>query len=151
VNNLCDPEIFDLFYEASNAGVTIQLIVRGMFSLWTGEPGLSEYIEARGVIDHFLEHSRMYAFCNSGDSKVFIASADMMIRNLDRRVEATCPILDTEIAQQLLEIFAIQWSDNSRNRILDKNMTNSFVVRKKGELEIRSQQAIHQYLLEYKQ
>ena len=151
VNNLCDPEIINLLYAASNAGVKIKLLVRGMFSLLASEPGLSENIEARGLIDRFLEHSRIYSFCNKGNPKVFIASADIMERNLDRRVEATCPIFDTEIATQLLEMFDIQWSDNSRNRILDKDMQNCLVKRSDNEIEIRSQYKIHQYLLEQQQ
>ena len=148
LNNLSDPEIIDLLYAAGNAGVKIQLIVRGMFSLWAQEPGLSENIEARGLIDHFLEHSRMYSFCNGGNTKVFIASADLMIRNLDRRVEVTCPIFDTDIARQLLDIFEIQWSDNTRNRILDKEMRNNYVARKNTEPAIRSQHKINEYLKE---
>jgi polyphosphate kinase len=148
LNNLCDPEIIDLLYAAGNAGVKIQLIVRGMFSLWAGEPGLSENIEARGVIDSFLEHSRMYSFYNGGDTKVFIASADLMIRNLDRRVEVTCPIFDKVIAKQMLDIFDIQWNDNTRNRILDKDMRNNFVKRGENEPIIRSQHKIHEYLKE---
>jgi len=148
LNNLCDPEIIDLLYTAGNAGVKIRLIVRGMFSLWAGEPGLSENIEARGLIDHFLEHSRMYSFCNGGDTKVFVASADLMIRNLDRRVEVTCPIFDKDIAKQMLDIFEIQWNDNTRNRILDKDMRNNFVKRSKDEAKIRSQYKIHEYLNE---
>ena len=151
VNNLCDPEIINLLYVASNAGVTIQLLVRGMFSLLAGELGLSENIQARGLIDRFLEHSRMYCFFNDGDPKVYIASADIMERNLDRRVEATCPIFDKEIVKQLLEIFDIQWSDNSRNRILDKDMRNNLVKRSNDEVEIRSQYKIHQYLMEHRQ
>ena len=151
MNNLCDPEIINLLYAASNAGVKIKLLVRGMFSLLASEPGLSENIEARGLIDRFLEHSRIYSFCNKGNPKVFIASADIMERNLDRRVEATCPIFDTEIATQLLEMFDIQWSDNSRNRILDKDMQNCLVKRSDNEIEIRSQYKIHQYLLEQQQ
>jgi len=146
VNNLCDIEIFDLLYAASNAGVKIQLLVRGMFSLWAGEPGLSENIEARALIDRFLEHSRMYSFANNGDPKVFIASADIMVRNLDRRVEATCPIYDKDKAQELLDIFAIQWNDNCRNRILDKEMQNRYVEKGENETEIRSQYKIHEYL-----
>ena len=151
INNLCDPEIIDLLYAAGNAGVKIKLIVRGMFSLWAQEPGLSENIEARGLIDRYLEHSRMYSFCNGGDTKVFIASADLLIRNLDRRVEVTCPIYDKDIAKQLLEIFEIQWSDNTRNRILDKDMRNRFVKRQENEPEIRSQRKIHDYLKEHQQ
>jgi polyphosphate kinase len=151
VNNLCDPEIIDLLYAAGNAGVKIKLIVRGMFSLWASEPGLSDNIEARAIIDRFLEHSRMYSFCNLGKTKVFIGSADLMIRNLDRRVEVTCPILDDDIANQLMELFEIQWSDNARSRILDKDMRNRYVKRNENEPEIRSQYKIHDYLKDHHQ
>jgi polyphosphate kinase len=150
VNNLCDSEIFDLLYSASNAGVKIQLLVRGMFSLWPGIPGLSENIEARALIDRFLEHSRMYSFANNGEPKVFIASADVMLRNLDRRVEATCPIYNKTMANELLDIFSIQWKDNCRNRILDKEMYNHYVTKGNNEVEIRSQHKIHEYLMNKK-
>jgi polyphosphate kinase len=151
INNLCDPEIIDLLYAAGNAGVKIYLLVRGMFSMWAGEPGLSENIEARAIIDRYLEHSRMYSFCNAGKTKVFIGSADLMIRNLDRRVEVTCPIYDEDIANQIMKLFEIQWSDNTRSRILDKDMRNRYVKRKENEPEIRAQYKIHEYLKDYLQ
>ena len=151
LNNLADPEIIELLYTASNVGVKIQLVVRGMFSLWAGVPGLSENIEARGLIDRYLEHSRIYCFCNGDKPKVFIASADLMTRNLDRRVEATCPILDPDYAKQLLEIFDIHWNDNTRNRILDKDLRNNYVKRDPQEPIIRSQYKIHEYLSKHHQ
>lgn len=146
INNLCDPETIEQLYKASNAGVKIQLIVRGMFSLWPGIKHQSENIEARCVIDRFLEHSRIYIFCNGGETKTFIASADLMTRNLDRRVEVTCPIYDADIAKQLQDIFDIHWNDNVRNRILDGDMRNNYLVRNDSEEVIRSQYKIHEYL-----
>jgi len=146
INNLCDPIIIEEFYRASAAGVKIQLIVRGMFSLWAGVPELSDNIEAKGVVDHFLEHSRMYSFCNGGEPTLYISSADLMTRNLDRRIEVVCPIFDADIAQQLMYFFDIQWNDNVKNRWLDENLRNVFVTRNAGDKLCRSQYKIHEYL-----
>jgi len=146
LNNLCDPDVIDKLYEASSCGVKIKLLVRGMFCLWPGKPEFSQNIEAYALVDRFLEHSRMYIFCNAGDHDVYISSADLMTRNLDRRVEATCPVIDKTIARHLENIFEIQWSDNVKNRHLDAEMTNSFVTPPEGAKTVRSQYAVYEYL-----
>ena len=137
VNNLVAPKIIKLLYEASQCGVEIKLIVRGMMSLVAGKTGLSENIEARGVVDMFLEHSRIFIFGNGGNELVYISSADWMARNMDRRVEITCPVYDAEIKQYLSKMFEIQWNDNTKNRILDEKLSNAFVH--KTEIINRSQ------------
>jgi len=100
VNSLTDYGMIDKLYEASNAGVKIDLIVRGMCCLIPGQKGMSENIKAISVVDKFLEHPRMYIFGNGGDTQVYISSSDWMRRNLDRRVEVTCPIFDKEIGRK---------------------------------------------------
>lgn len=112
MNALVDPQIIATLYEASQAGVQIDLIVRGICCLRPGVEGVSENIRVISVVGRFLEHSRIYYFHNNGQEEVFIGSADWMPRNLDRRVEAIAPVEDPEIAQDLFEILGIMLSDN---------------------------------------
>src|SRR5699024_2698376 len=109
LNSCSDYKMIDKLYEASQAGVPIKMIVRGICSLKPGVPGLSENIEAISIIDHYLEHPRLLFFENGGDQKVYISSADWMTRNLDYRVEVTCPIYQEDIKQELLDTFMICW------------------------------------------
>jgi polyphosphate kinase len=127
LNNLTDSEIIDCLYEASQAGVKIRLIVRGMLSLIPKVKKLSEKIEAIGIVDRFLEHSRFFIFCNGGNDQIYISSADLMTRNLDHRIEVTCPIFDKTIKFEIRKIFDIQWEDNVKARIFDANQSNTFV------------------------
>src|SRR5690606_9592493 len=103
MNSLSDFEMIDKLYDASNAGVKIKLQIRGICSLIPGVPGMSENIEAISIVDNFLEHSRIYIFGNAGNPEVYISSADFMTRNLDGRVEVTCPIYDPEKRDELIE------------------------------------------------
>ncbi len=112
MNALVDPNTIANLYRASQAGVSIDLIIRGMCCLRTGVPGVSENIRVISIIGRFLEHSRIYYFHNSGDTKIFIGSADWMTRNLDRRVEVITPIEDREISNDLQEILGIMLADN---------------------------------------
>ncbi|MGC9505254.1 polyphosphate kinase 1 [Baaleninema sp.] len=112
MNSLVDREIIETLYEASQAGVQIDLIVRGICCLRPGVPGVSENIRVISIIGRFLEHSRIFYFNNEGDEKLFIGSADWMPRNLNRRVEAITPIEDPTIAKDLQEILGIMLSDN---------------------------------------
>ncbi len=145
-NNLVDRELVDKLYEASQAGVPIRLIVRGMCSLVPGVKGLSENIEAISIVDGFLEHPRVYIFRNSGKPRYFISSADLMTRNIDFRVEVTCPIYSPELQQRIQNIIDIQWADNVKARVIDPSQTNAFRPRKKSSPRVRSQLQIHSYL-----
>lgn len=144
-NSLVDYDINMRLYEASKAGVTIKLIVRGMISLKPGLPDVSENIEAISVVDRFLEHPRVYVFHNRGKPVYLIGSADLMTRNLDHRVEALCPILDPDHQRTLQDILDLQWNDNTKARMLDAGQSNAFVPAR-GRSHIRSQEAIHKYL-----
>ncbi|MCM4158862.1 polyphosphate kinase 1 [Antarcticibacterium flavum] len=148
LNSLEDPEIIEWLYKASNAGVKIRLIVRGFTCLIPGVKGMSENIYITSIVDQFLEHGRIYLFENGGDEKIYFGSADLMTRNLDRRIEVIAPILDRDIAQEFKEILEIQLSDNVKARIQDEEESNTYVTRKKGEKSIRSQVEIYKYLKE---
>ncbi len=144
MNNLTDNEIINHLYEASNAGVNIRLIIRGMISLVPGLKDISENIKAIGVVDRFLEHTRFLIFCNGGNEECYISSADLMTRNIEHRIEVTCPVFDKSIRNELKEIFEIQWSDNIKARILEASLSNKFV--KPGKKIINSQMEVHNYL-----
>lgn len=146
-NNLVDKEMVMKLYEASQAGVEIKLIVRGMCSLLPGVKGISENIQAISIVDRYLEHPRAYVFYNRGKPRYLIGSADLMTRNLDYRVEVLCPIYDEDAQRMIQDTLDQQWYDNTRARVLDQNQTNAYVVRgKKNATRIRSQQSIHRYL-----
>jgi polyphosphate kinase len=144
LNNITDFEIINNLYEASSAGVNIKLIVRGMNSLVPGIKEVSENIKAIGIVDRFLEHSRFMIFRNGGKEEIFISSADLMTRNLDHRIEVTCPIFDKNIKNELIQIFEILWNDNVKARKLDASLSNKFV--KPGKKEYRSQVEVYNYL-----
>jgi len=146
VNSLSDLETIELLYEASNAGVNIRLIVRGMFSVITGPESPAPGIQAIGIVDKYLEHSRIFIFQNGNNPLVYLSSADFLPRNFDSRVETVFPILDSKLRKQLREFFEIQWSDNVKARILSKTLSNRMRKPKSGEPEIRSQFAIEDYL-----
>jgi polyphosphate kinase len=144
LNNLTDSEIINYLYEASNAGVKIRLIIRGMFSLVPGVKNMSENIKAIGIVDRYLEHSRFMIFCNGGDEQYYISSADLMPRNLDHRIEVTCPVFDKIIRCELRRTFDIQWEDNVKARKLEESLSNEFV--KPGKDIIQSQIEVYNYL-----
>ncbi len=129
MNSLSDFEMIDKLYEASRAGVKIQLEVRGICSLIPGIPGMSENIEAISIVDNYLEHSRIYIFGNAGQTEVYISSADFMTRNLDGRVEVTCPIYDQEIKNELIDNFDIGWKGNVKARYHSYKLDNKYRVR----------------------
>lgn len=144
LNNLTDNEIIKYLYEASCAGVKIRLIIRGMLSLIPGMPKVSENIKAIGIVDRFLEHSRVLIFCNGGDEQIYISSADLMPRNLDHRIEVTCPVFDKNIKSEIRKIFDIQWNDNVKARVFDATQSNVFV--KQGNTIIQSQIEVYKYI-----
>ncbi|MDT0687807.1 polyphosphate kinase 1 [Autumnicola psychrophila] len=145
LNSLSDYKMIDKLYQASSAGVKIKLIVRGICCLIPGVKGMSENIEAISIVDKFLEHPRLYIFENSGNPKVYISSADWMTRNLDQRVEISCPIYDKDIKKEILETFEISWKDNVKARIFDTEQTNS--RRTDDKPPLRSQFALYDYYL----
>jgi polyphosphate kinase len=144
LNNITDSEIINHLYEASKAGVTVKLIIRGMISLVPGLKDISENINAIGIVDRFLEHTRFMIFCNGGNEECFISSADLMTRNIEHRIEVTCPIFDKSIKNELKEIFDIQWSDNVKARKHDASLSNVFV--KPGKKLIHSQIEVYNYI-----
>ncbi|WP_372764349.1 polyphosphate kinase 1, partial [Litorivivens sp.] len=146
-NNLVDQAMIDKLYEASQAGVPVRLIVRGMCSLVPGVKGVSDNIEAISIVDRYLEHPRIFMFYNAGDPQYYLSSADLMTRNIDYRVEVMCPIYDEGHKKTLQDILDIQWSDNVKARVLDATQANRLrLPRKKNAKRIRSQEAIHRYL-----
>lgn len=145
LNNLVDMEIIENLYAASQAGVNVKLIVRSMFSLVPGIEGVSDNIKAVSIVDKYLEHTRIFVFHNGGTPKYFISSADLMRRNLDRRVEVTCPIYDKNLQRELQEFLDIQWRDNVRARVHNFEMDNH-IRSAEGEPPVRAQWAIYEYL-----
>ncbi len=144
MNSLSDFKLIDRLYEASNAGVKIQLVIRGICCIIPGVKGMSENIEAISIVDNYLEHSRIYIFGNDGNPDVYISSADFMTRNLDARVEVTCPIYDEDIKQELIEIFNISWKANVKARIHSENLKNEY--RRNGdEKPYRAQLELYNY------
>ncbi len=140
VNQLVDPEMIGLLYRASQAGVKVDLLVRGMCSLRPGVPNLSENIRVVSIVGRFLEHSRVYYFRNNGDEEIYSGSADLMERNLDRRVETVYPILDPSIKRRIkVEILDLGLRDNVKARVMQPDGSYIFVSRGQGEREINSQ------------
>lgn len=145
MNSISSYPMIDKLYQASRAGVKIQMIVRGICCLIPGIKGMSENIEVISVVDKFLEHSRVYIFGNNGDSKLYISSADWMTRNIETRVEVSCPIYDEDIKKEIIDTFNISWSDNVKARILNDSQENEY--RKNDKEKVRSQFAIYDYYL----
>ncbi len=142
LNNIADPAMIGLLYEAVAAGVKVRLNVRGMYSVVASAAKHPENLEAIGIIDRFLEHSRIFVFANGGNEKIFLSSGDWMTRNLDRRVEVTFPIYGPENQRVIKEFLDVQWRDNVKARILDDALSNEYRPRK-GEL-VRSQSTFYE-------
>ena len=123
MNSLCDKEVIAALYEASCAGVTIQLIVRGICSLKAGVPGLSERITVRSIVGNFLEHARIFYFENDGSPELYLGSADWMPRNLDKRVEIMFPVEDEKLLERIMHVLKIQLEDNVKTHILQPDGT----------------------------
>lgn len=151
INNLSNYEMIDKFYEASQAGVKIKLIVRGICCLIPGVKGMSNNIQVISIVDKYLEHPRLYIFENGGDPKYYISSADFMTRNLETRVEIACPIYDEDIKKELDDTFEISWKDNVKTRIITEKQDNAY--RRNKLPKWRSQVETYEYyknkLLEY--
>ena len=144
INNITDYRMIDKLYHASQQGVKIQMIVRGVCCLIPGVKGLSENIEVISIIDRFLEHPRVMIFENDTNPNIYITSADLMTRNMSERVEVGCPIYDLDIKRHIIDTFNIAWNDNVKARPINiKTIQNTF--KKPGDLIIRSQLEIYSY------
>ncbi|MEI6677715.1 MAG: polyphosphate kinase 1 [Mariniphaga sp.] len=146
-NNLVDAEIIGKIEEAAKCGVDVRLNVRGMFSMFPTSADGKVTIPAIGLIDRYLEHSRLFYFYDGGDEKVYISSSDFMTRNLDRRLEVAVPIYDKEIREELIDFFNLQWQDNTAARILDNDLNNILKSQDKGP-RVKSQLEFYDYLRE---
>jgi polyphosphate kinase len=145
INNLDDKLLIDDLYKASQAGVKVKAIIRGMCSLVPGVKGLSENISVISIVDRFLEHPRVMVFENAGDTKMFISSADWMTRNMDFRIEVGCPIYDEDLKCRIMDIMHIQFNDTLKARVIDKQQTNHYITRGNRK-NLRSQTEIYRYL-----
>ncbi|MDR3177093.1 MAG: polyphosphate kinase 1 [Desulfovibrio sp.] len=143
-NNITDVKIAKKLYHAGKNGVEIRLIVRSACIIKTQVPQFSENIKAISIVDKYLEHARLMFFCNGGDEAVYISSADLMTRNLDRRVEVAAPVLDKRLKNELRCFFEIQWADNTKARDLASLDANDY-VRVNGAVPLRAQDALYHY------
>ncbi|MEP7252770.1 MAG: polyphosphate kinase 1 [Ginsengibacter sp.] len=146
LNSLSDEELILKLYEAAKAGVKIRMVIRGICCMYTQNKKFQKKVKAISIVDEYLEHARVFIFHYDGKERTFISSADWMVRNLDHRVEAACPILDKEIQKELKEILRIQLNDNVKARILDNELSNVYVENDE-ERKLRSQIETYNYLL----
>ena len=151
INHITDPVMVEKLYEASRAGVDIDLLVRGNCSLVTGISDVSDHIRIHGIIDRYLEHSRIFVFAAGGEERVFIGSADWMTRNLDHRVEVVTPIYDPAIKEEMKRIVDYGFRDTLQARIVDGEGKNLFCEAPEGEPPFRSQEALYEYYREAEQ
>ncbi|WP_340155479.1 polyphosphate kinase 1 [uncultured Winogradskyella sp.] len=145
MNSISSYKMIDKLYEASRAGVKIQMIIRGLCCLVPGVKGMSENIEIISIIDKFLEHTRLYIFSNQQNPNIYISSADWMTRNIDNRVEVSCPIYDEDIKRELQHLYDICWNDNVKARIINENQDNSY--RRNNNPKVRAQFDTYRYYL----
>lgn len=143
VNHITDRALVEKLYEASTAGVQVELVVRGNCSLVTGVPGISENIHINGIIDRYLEHSRIFIFANGGEEKYYIGSADWMPRNLDNRIEVAAPVYDKEIQADLKRIVCYGFRDTAKGRIVDGTGENREKEREENSVPFRSQEKLY--------
>ena len=144
MNSLSDEDMIQKLYDAARAGVQIRLIIRGVFCMFSENKKYEKPVRAISIVDEYLEHARVWVFHNRGKEKVYISSADWMRRNLEHRVEATCPIWHEELKQELKDILDIQLQDNVKARWLDNELSNDYVRTTKKK--IRSQVETYNYL-----
>tara|TARA_Y100001934_G_C12164951_1_gene683784 strand:- start:243 stop:992 length:750 start_codon:yes stop_codon:yes gene_type:complete len=145
MNSISSYKMVDKLYEASRAGVKIKMIVRGLCCLVPGVKGMSENIEIISIVDKFLEHTRLYVFSNNNNPLVYISSADWMTRNIEHRVEVSCPIYDEDIKQELQDLFEICWNDNVKARHINETQDNTYLRNDKPK--IRAQFDTYNYYL----
>ena len=147
MNSLQDRAIIDKLYEASEAGVPVRLVIRGICCLRPGVEGLSDSIEATSIVDRFLEHSRMFVFHADGADNLYLSSADWMTRNLNRRVEVAFPVYDPDARRELRHVLDLQCADDAKARIIDEHQRNGFAQESAGA-KVRSQFDTYRYLRE---
>jgi polyphosphate kinase len=145
LNSLEDRKMIKKLYEASQAGVKIRIIVRGICCLIPGRKGLSENISVVSIVDRFLEHARIFVFHNNGNNLMYVASADWMRRNLSRRIEVGFPILDNKVKSFLLKVIELQWIDNTKARKIDSVQKNDYKTSRRKK-NIRSQYEIYEFI-----
>jgi polyphosphate kinase len=145
MNSLSDEALISKLYEAAKSGVEIKLIIRGIFCMYSQNKKFVHPVKAISIVDEYLEHARIFIFHNGGEEKVYISSADWMVRNLDHRVEVTCPVFDDNIKKVIRTILEIQLKDNVKARILDNDLSNRYVSDNSLE-KVRSQIEIYNYL-----
>ncbi len=145
MNSLADEQVISKLYQASNAGVKIKMIIRGMCCLISGMKGYSENIEVISIIDKYLEHSRVHIYCNGGDELIYLTSADFMTRNIDNRVEVGFPIYDKELRKEIRDIVDLQLEDNTKAREINSHNTNKY-HKTRSDTPNRAQIEIYNYL-----
>lgn len=144
LNSLQDHQMIEKLYEASQAGVEIRLIVRGICSLVPGKKGISDNITGISIVDRYLEHARVFIFHNAGEERIYLSSADWMERNLSSRIETSFPIYDRDIRKTIKDLLQIQWNDNVKARYLGYKKTNTY-RRNQQDLVVRSQEETYYY------
>lgn len=148
LNSLVDEEVIEKLYSASSAGVKVRLNIRGICSLVPGVKGLSENITAISLVDKYLEHARVFAFFNGGDWKIFLSSADLMIRNLDFRSEIAVPVYNPDLKKMILDFLDIQWNGSTKVRILNEQQNNEY-RKPEGGKKTRAQDELYKYFESY--
>ena len=145
INHITDPVMVEKLYEASRAGVDVDLLVRGNCSLVTGVEGVSDHIRISGIIDRYLEHSRIFIFAAGGEERVFIGSADWMPRNLDNRVEVVTPVYDPHVKEEMKRVVDFGLRDTLQARVVDGQGKNLYCEPAGGETPFRSQEELYEY------
>ena len=145
MNGLDDPDMIAKLYEASQAGVPVRIINRGICRLLPGIKGVSEHIYITSIVDRFLEHHRLYWFKNAGEDKLYLSSADFMNRNLSRRIEVAYPINEPRYRKRLMDFMELYMGDNTKSRVIDEKHRNAFVKRAKGEPKLNAQTEVWKY------
>lgn len=145
MNSLADEDLINKLYQASNAGVKIKMIIRGMCCLIPGEKGFSENIEVISIVDKYLEHARVHIYCNGGNELLYLTSADFMTRNIDNRVEVGFPVYDDRLRKEIKDIIDIQLNDNTKAREINSHNNNKYHKTNSASAH-RAQIEIYNYL-----
>ena len=147
LNSLVDEALIAALYRASQAGVEVRCLVRGVCSLVPGIPGLSQHIQVVSIVDRYLEHARVYAFCHGSKPLVYLSSADWMARNMDYRVELAFPLMDKRLQAEVLDLLELQWKDRVKARWINGANANRLVADTQGQKGgLRAQEAFFKYL-----